>query len=79
MIGHWLPFEPGQMPQENEPLVFMRIATPPIHLLDGLGEKAELVPAVFRNGVLLQQNGHEERALDGIWWTSLPPPPPRSA
>lgn len=86
MIGQWTQCVAGQSsPAEGEPVVFVRSATPadvtvPLlpfeHLL---GERAEIVAAVFVAGAFVQQNGFVQPLDADLWWTSLPQPPGASS
>lgn len=82
MIGQWTQCVAGQsVPAEGELVVFVRSATradvavplPPFE--DLLGERAEIVAAVFVAGAFVQQNGFVQPVDADLWWTSLPRPP----
>lgn len=72
MIGTWLKFGEGQPPEDGEALVFARFSSALSPVLGGAS--GELVPAIYRNGMLYQQDGNIVAPPYGQPWTSLPHP-----
>lgn len=71
MIGVWQKFGEGEPPYEGEPLVYVTFQ----HTSYSIGPEGRVVAAIYRYGVLTDQDGSSGGIPYGAFWTSLPPPP----
>ena len=72
MLGAWSTFGSHQMPQDGTAIVVI-LPGNPINALLG-ASNIDAVPAIFRAGTLLMQDGRTMPVPYGCEWTALPHP-----
>ena len=76
MIGVWTRFGEGEPPQDGEVIVFITLGEPSIDMLYARPHEARL--AIYRGGMVTDQDRGTSYLTPGTWWTSLPPPSARA-
>lgn len=72
MLGAWSTFGNHPLPKDGAAIVVILVGTP-VNALFG-ASRIDAVPAIYREGMLLMQDGRTMSTPFGCEWTALPPP-----